>query len=289
MTRLIAKHAFAATIALAAFLSSSYASLAMAQTPAATQGGGIFVIGASGDAGSNFIRSLPADVGPITAFLRPTSNLRLLGGRDMRFAVGDVLDSASVERAIIAAKPSIIFVSVNGIGAKVSPYVPAAEAVVKSARAVGAKQIIWISQAGASKDGVVRGLKDINYDAFEKILVAIGKGEKILADSGLPLTIIRVGAIIIEGPGRGGVHPATGKGYLVEDQTVVGPIAYGDLGRLAASCAGNSKCIGKTFHATDDTLGEEFKYWRCNRFTASRDWDKVCPTSMTDMVDGQFR
>ncbi len=274
---------------LLAWLTLPAASIASSGSASAAKHGGVLVIGASGDAGSEFIKYLPSDLGPITAFLRPTSNLRLLGGRDLRFVVGDVQDARSVEAAILSTRPSVVFISMNARRGEPYPFVPAAQAVIGPAKAVGVRQIIWIGQAGASKDGVVRGFPDINYPLFEDILGGIGAGEKVLLESGLPVTVIRVGAIIIEGAGRGGVHPATGKGYLVENERTFGPIAYGDLGRLAAQCAGKSECIGKTFHATDDSLGPEYQYWRCNRFTDATEWTVKCPTTMTEMVDGQFR
>ena len=289
MRTFLLRLAVAGLVMLPASLISTTPALASAAAAGAVSPGGVLVIGASGDAGSEFIKHLANDVGPITAFLRATSNLRLLGGRDLRFVVGDVQDPASVASAILATRPRVIFISMNARRGEPYPFVAAAQAVIGPARAVGVQQIIWIGQAGASKDGVVRGFKDINYGLFEDILGGIGAGEKVLVDSGLPVTVIRVGAIIIEGAGLGGVHPETGNGYLVENEKVFGPIAYGDLGRLAAQCAGNSRCIGKTFHATDDSLGDEYGYWRCNRFTDAKEWAAKCPTTMTEMVDGQFR
>ncbi|MCB2107866.1 MAG: SDR family oxidoreductase [Rhodobacteraceae bacterium] len=239
----------------------------------AIEPGGVFVIGATGQTGSNFIENLPADIGPVTAFVRPTSNRARLESRNVNFAVGDVQDFDSVRRAILDARPKIVFVAVQSRRGEKSPYAAAAQSVVEPAREAGVSQIIWIGQAGSSKDGVVRTFKDINYALFESALEEMSKAEKSLADSGLPLTIIRVGAIIVE-RGRG-AHPPTGKGYLVEDQNAFGPIAYGDLGRLAAGCAGNDDCIGKVFHATDDTLGAEYVRWRCRRFAENPDAD--CP------------
>ena len=57
----------------------------------------------------------------------------------------------------------------------------------------------------------------------------------------------------------------------MEDQTTFGPIAYDDLARLAVECVGQSRCINKILHSTDDTLGEEFDRWVCRRFASDPD------------------
>jgi len=142
--------------------------------------------------------------------------------------------------------------------------VGAARHVVEAARDMDVKQIFWIGQSGSSKDGIVQGIEAINYDLFTEGLEALGEGEKILIESGLPYTIIRVGATISDGVR--GVHPPTGRGPLVEDQTSFGPIAYDYLARLAVGCFDQSGCINKIFHTTDDTLGDELDRWVYRRF-----------------------
>lgn len=231
--------------------------------------GGILVFGATGQTGSSFIAALPPNAGTVTAFIRPTSKRDRLDGRRVAYAVGDVWDAPSVRDAIGQAKPRVIFVAVQGRPNQRSPYVGAAQHIVGPAKATGVKQLIWIGQAGSGPSGVVRGYADINYALFEKELAEMSEAERILAESGLPLTVIRVGAIISDR--LRGAHPPTGQGRLVADERTFGPIAYGDLGRLAAGCVDNPSCVGRVFHATDDTLGADFARWRCRRFASNPD------------------
>lgn len=237
----------------------------------AQQTGGTLVIGATGRFGSRFVAQLPASAGEVTAFVRPTSNRTRLEGQNVTFAVGDVWDADTVAAAIWAARPRTIVISVQSRpGQRPMPYVGAAQHVVDAIKKfrIDVEQIFWIGQSGSSPDGIIPGVRAINYDLFTEELEELGKGEKILIDSGLPFTILRVGAIISDSVR--GVHPPTGVGRLVEDQTTFGPITYDDLARLAVECIGNPDCINNFLHTQDDTLGEELERWICRRFASDQ-------------------
>ena len=229
--------------------------------------GGVLVIGATGRFGSRFIAQLPESAGPVTAFVRPTSNRARLDGQDVTFAIGDVWDKDTVTAAMRQARPRVVVISVQSRpGQRPMPYAGAAKHVTEAAKELNldVQQIFYIGQSGSSPDGVIPGIPAINYTLFTEELEELGKGEKILMESGLPTTIIRVGAIISDSVR--GVHPPTGMGRLVEDQSLFGPITYGDLARLAAECIGQPRCLNKVLHTDDDTLGEEFDRWVCRRF-----------------------
>lgn len=234
--------------------------------------GGVLVFGASGSSGSEFIKHLPSSV-KVTAFVRPTSNRDRLAGREMNFVTGDVLNEADVEKAFEGGAFDVVFVALQSRPGQPNPYVGAARHISASAKKHGVKQIIWIGQVGASAAPINQAdYPDINFKLFGSSLKEMSAAEKILIDSGVPATIIRVGAVIVE---RGKpVHPETGKGYLITDLKRMGPIAYGDLGRLAAACAGDDTCMNKIFHAVDDTLSAEYARWRCRRFAAPGEMDK---------------
>lgn len=232
--------------------------------------GGVLVIGSTGRMGSRFIAQLPETAGPVTAFVRPTSNRDRLKGQDVTYSVGDVWDRQSVMDAVRTARPRVILITVQSrFGERPMPYVGAVQNIVAAARDTDVRQIFFIGQVGSSKDGVVQGYRAINYPLFNEELIELGRAEKILIESGLPYTIIRVGAIISDGVR--GVHPATGQGRLVEDQGTFGPVAYDDLAGLAVGCVDQPQCLNKIFHTTDDTLGVELERWVCRRFADSPD------------------
>lgn len=226
--------------------------------------GGVLVFGATGKTGREFIKNLPADV-PVTAFVRPTSDRSVLEGRKVSFVTGNALDATDVDRAFEAGSFDTVFAAFQSRPNEPSPYSGSARNIAAAAKRRGVKQIIWIGQVGGSFAPINKDdYPDINFTAFGRAMEDMGFAERAVVDSGVPYTIIRVGAVIME---RGKPpHPPTGQGYLITDIKRMGPIAYGDLGRLAAGCVGKTDCFNKVFHATDDTLTSEYKRWRCRRF-----------------------
>lgn len=241
----------------------AFLNAARAQNSAQTSGS-VLVFGATGKTGSAFIRALPADVA-VTAFVRPTSNRDALNGRNVTFVEGNALTADDVDRAFASGSFSTVFAALQSRPNEPSPYAGSGRNIAAAAKRAGVKQIIWIGQVGASYEPVnPADYPDINFAVFGKAMESMGQAERAIVDSGVPYTFIRVGAVISE---RGKPpHPPTGQGRLMTDVKKMGPIAYGDLGRLAAGCVGQASCLNRVFHATDDTLGAEYKHWRCRRF-----------------------
>ena len=83
------------------------------------------------------------------------------------------------------------------------------------------------------------------YEEFEKTYTDRGLMEQIVKDGGTPYTFIRLGTVHDK--------PETGTGRMVEEP-VLGPITRADAARLAVDCLRATRCLNKTFHATDDSL-----------------------------------
>ncbi|MSO97300.1 MAG: NAD(P)-dependent oxidoreductase [Rhodospirillaceae bacterium] len=244
-------------------LSLSIAALA-SRTSTAQDLGGVLVFGASGGSGSEFIKHLPKDA-EVTAFVRPTSKRERLAGLDVDYVTGNVLNEGDVAQAFKSGPFRTVFIGLQNRSNEPSPYVGAMLNITKYAKASGVEQILWIGQVGASAVPIEKAdYPDINFELFDDTLKEIGEAEKILVESGVPYTVIRVGALMVERD-RAPIAE-TGRGYLVDNLKIMGPITHGDLGRLAAECVGQARCMNKVFHATDDTLATPYKRWRCRRF-----------------------
>jgi uncharacterized protein YbjT (DUF2867 family) len=241
-------------------------------TNAAPITGGVLVFGASGSTGSEFIKHLPPGT-QVAAFVRPTSKRDRLAGLDVTYITGDALSEADVAAAFASDAFTTVFAALQSRPGEPSPYAGAARNIAKHAKAAGVAQVIWIGQVGAAATPVDPAMyPDINFKLFGDALKEMSAAEKAVVESGVPYTVIRVGAVIVE---RGRPpQPETGQGRLIEDLTKMGPIAYGDLGRLAADCVGAARCMNKTFHAVDDTLGAQYARWRCRRFATPETIDR---------------
>jgi len=235
----------------------------------------VLMFGGAGSTGSQVAKHLVARGDDVWVFVRPTSNKSKLDGLKVSYVVGDVMDAKTVEAAYRQVKPDYVVSSLQDRPGEPIPHGVGDANVIDGAKASGVKQFIVVSSVAAAvvdgSDADRAKLPDINFKDFHEVIHGKAVGEKALIDSGVPYTIVRIGALIVE---RGKpMHPGTGKAYLTDKQ-VMGPITYPDLGKLMADCIGAAKCVNKIFHATDDTLDAEYKNWRCRRF--AKDPDKEC-------------
>ncbi|MDX2221178.1 MAG: NAD(P)H-binding protein [Rhodospirillaceae bacterium] len=240
--------------------------LALAAAPARAQDH-VLVVGGAGYLGAEISKALVARGFAVTVMVRPTSDRSRLAGVPVTFAVGDATKPDDVLAAASLHPFRAVVDAIAGAPGEAAPYAAAQTAIVATARATGVEQIVLNSSAGAGDGSNAADYPDINVARFKAGLIEKGRAEAILRTGSVPYTVVRSGAILIE---RGEPpHPPTGQAYLVEDEKVVGPTTYGDLGRLVAACVLNARCFNGVFHATDDTLGPEFKRWRCMRFRTS--------------------
>lgn len=250
-----------------AFLSCLFAVSAHAES--------VLIFGSTGHTGSRITKILHDQGHAVTAFVRPSSNRERLGGLDVKYAVGDVLEPDTVVAAFEKSKPEIV-IAVMQSRPTGSPHGDPEVALVELAEQSGSAQFIYLSSVGAGPDTEAQRTRypDINFDIFAAGLAEKAKVERALMESSLSYTIIRSGSILVEF-GRP-PPPGTGRGYFTEDEDVTGPITYDDLAILMARCAGSSGCNNKIYHATDDTLGPEYNHWRCRRFAARGNLAAAC-------------
>lgn len=239
---------------------------ALAAAPGRAQDN-VLVVGGAGYLGAEISKALVARGFAVTVMVRPTSDRSRLAGVPVTFVVGDATKPDDVLAAARTRPFRAIVDAIAGAPGEPAPYAAAQAAIVAAAKATGVEQIVLNSSAGAGDGSNAADYPNVNFARFKAGLIEKGRAEAILRSSHVPFTIIRSGAILIE---RGEPpHPPTGRAYLVEDEKVVGPTTYGDLGRLVAACVLNARCFNGVFHVTDDTLGPEFARWRCMRFRAS--------------------
>ena len=242
----------------------------------AADAGTVLVFGDTGNTGSRLVKHLVDRSFAVAVFVRPTSNRARLAGTAVNFVVGDVTDSRSVAAAFERVNPEIVIAVMQARRGQPSPHGDPEVALVRWAEQIGSQQFVYLSSVGAGPDTPAQRARypDINYDRFADGLALKAQVERALRESSIPYTIIRSGSILVEA-GREPV-PGTGRGYFTEDEDVMGPITYDDLALLMSRCVALPACFGKTYHATDDTLGPEYNHWRCRRFARSSDLDAAC-------------
>lgn len=204
----------------------------------------VIVFGATGKLGTEIVRDLREHGDAVTAFVRPSSDRSQLEALGVDFAVGDVLDLASVQAAFAADRFDAAIATVAGLS------VPDLDRqgninVADAAGASGVRRVILISTVGAGDSRAAAPL--ISRLALAKILPQKTAAEEHVRASGLDYTIIRPGGL------PPGVVP-TGRGILSEDPSTMGFIKRPDLARLVVGVLYDDHTIGKTLAAVDPGL-----------------------------------
>lgn len=204
----------------------------------------VLVFGATGKLGTEIVQDLAERGDRVTAFVRPTSDRSRLGQLGVAFAVGDVLDPASVAAAFAAGKFDAAIAAVAGFS---EPTIDLQGNVniADAASAAGVPRLILISTVGAGNSRDSAPL--ISRLALARILPQKTAAEDHLRASKLQFTIVRPGGL------PPGIVP-TGRGVLSEDPATMGFIKRPDLARLVVGVLHDDGTIGRTFAAIDPGL-----------------------------------
>jgi dihydroflavonol-4-reductase len=113
-----------------------------------------FVTGANGHIGSNIVRELLARGHEVTAFVRPSADLRSLDGLSVTIARGDVLDPVGVERAMARAELVFHAAANFSLWARTEdevlrPSIDGTRNVLRAAKRVAARRVVYTSSAAA--------------------------------------------------------------------------------------------------------------------------------------------
>jgi len=204
----------------------------------------VIVFGATGKLGTEIVEELRAHGDRVTAFVRPTSDRSQLEPLGVSFAVGDVMDPASVRSALAGGQFDTAIATLAGFS------VPDLDRegninVFDAAAAVGVKRVVFISTVGAGDSYDSAPL--ISRLLLSKILPQKTAAEEHLRSRGLDFTIIR----------PGGLPPgvvATGRGIVSENPATMGFIKRPDLARLVLAVLYDERTVGKTLAAVDPEL-----------------------------------
>lgn len=207
-------------------------------------GRNVIVFGATGKLGTEIVRDLREHGDQVTAFVRASSDRSQLNPLGVNFAVGDVLEPASVQTALKAGNFDAAIATIAGLS---EPNLDRQGNinVADAAVAAGVQRVIFISTVGAGDSHDAAPL--ISRLALSKILPQKTAAEKHFRASGLSFTIIRPGGL------PPGVVP-TGRGTLSDDPATMGFIKRPDLARLVVGVLYDDRTIGKTLAAVDPGL-----------------------------------
>lgn len=206
----------------------------------------IFLAGASRGVGREIAKCLGEKNLKIKALLRTEDTRAELEAMGIKVVLGDALDAAAVESAMLGEEPIFAVISTLGGLPKDGQRADYLGNKNLTDAAVKAKveKFILITSIGSGNSAV--SLPPQVLQTLGEVLVEKEKAEQHLIASGLTYTIIRPGGLKSE--------PATGNGILTEDYRYAGTIHRADVAQLACRCLMSEKANNKVLSAIDRNM-----------------------------------
>lgn len=205
----------------------------------------IFIGGASRGVGREIANYLTGENQKIKAMLRSDQSRADLEGMGIKVVMGDALNVASVEQAMLGETIHAVISTIGGLpkdGEK-ADYL-GNKNLIDAAVKAGVKKFILVSSIGSGNSVVA--LPPQALETLKSVLIEKEKAEQYLIESGLIYTIIRPGGLKSE--------PATGNGVLTEDPRVAGTIHRADVAQLVCRCLESDAANNKVLSALDRNM-----------------------------------
>jgi uncharacterized protein YbjT (DUF2867 family) len=207
--------------------------------------GGVLIFGGTGRLGAPIVKLLVESGEAVTVFVRPTSDRRRLDGLTVNFVTGDLLHADEVAAAFTSRSFHTVVDASARRGTQDSFYDTAMAHIVRGATENDIRQIIYHSSVGAGDNMGMFPRAD--FSSMRDVLLAKGRAEQILIDSGIAYTIIRNGLLQPDGT------LPTENARLTHDQSIMGVVTRADLAMLTVQCMDQPDCMNRIYHAVDDS------------------------------------
>ncbi len=211
-----------------------------------TNGAYIFLAGASRGVGREIAKCLTEQKNwQIKALLRSEDSRPELEGMGINVVMGDALDIAAVEQAMVGDEPiEVVISTIGGLpkDGQRADYL-GNKHLIDAAVKAQVQKFILISSIGSGESVVA--LPPQALETLKPVLLEKEQAEKYLITSGLTYTVIRPGGLKSE--------PATGNGVVTEDYTVAGTIHRADVAQLVCQCLSSDVTNNKILSAVDRT------------------------------------
>ena len=203
----------------------------------------IFLAGASRGVGREIAKCLTQQNKHVKALLRSEAVRPELEAMGIKVVIGDALDTAAVEQAILGDEPiSAVISTIGGLpkDGERADYL-GNKNLIDAAVKAGVQKFILVSSIGSGESVVA--IPPQALATLKPVLIEKEQAENYLMASGLIYTVIRPGGLKSE--------PATGNGVLTEDYKVAGSIHRADVAQLVCQCLNSDAANNKILSAVD--------------------------------------
>jgi uncharacterized protein YbjT (DUF2867 family) len=203
---------------------------------------GVLIFGATRNTGLEIAKILVARGEPVTAFVRPTSNLENLESLDVSYFKGDAMNAEDVARAIASKDFKAVISTLGGGRGEKSPDVVGAINMVDAMAKTGPKRFLIVTIIGPGKSiSMVPRQQVVQLGPIIKLKE---EAENYIMASDLDYTIIR--------PGQLTSNPRTGIIRMDLEPAPTGPITRADLADMVVSAYDDDSTIRKVYQTIGD-------------------------------------
>jgi nucleoside-diphosphate-sugar epimerase len=206
----------------------------------------IFLAGASRGVGREIAKCLIEQNQKVKALLRSEDSRPELEAMGIKVVMGDALDAAALEQAMLGDEPIHAVIStIGGLpkDGQRADYL-GNKNLIDAAVKAGVQKFILVSSIGSGESVVA--IPPQALETLRPVLVEKEQAEKHLIESGLTYTVIRPGGLKSE--------PATGNGVVTEDYKVAGTIHRADVAQLVCQCLASDAANNKILSAVDRNM-----------------------------------
>ena len=154
----------------------------------------------------------------------------------------------------------VVFETLQFAPGDTSSWAKVYENFVPWAKRTGVKQFIIFGGGCGDREAKDCPLSPPLY----ALTIAMTRAEHILRDSGVPYTILRVGALF-PNPRQPKFDWATGRSYLSTDLSKFGGVLRADLNEQVLGCLRAQRCLNQVFVVDDPTLKPQVDHFLCKR------------------------
>ncbi len=206
----------------------------------------IFLAGASRGVGREIAKCLIEQNQKVKALLRSEDSRPELEAMGIKVVMGDALDAAALQQAMLGDEPIHAVISTIGGLPKDGERADflGNKNLIDAAVKAGVQKFILVSSIGSGESVVA--IPPQALETLSPVLVEKEQAEKHLVESGLTYTVIRPGGLKSE--------PATGNGVVTEDYKVAGTIHRADVAQLVCQCLASDAANNKILSAVDRNM-----------------------------------
>jgi nucleoside-diphosphate-sugar epimerase len=206
----------------------------------------IFLAGASRGVGREIAKCLIEQNQKVKTLLRSEDSRPELAAMGIKVVMGDALDAAAVQQAMLGDEPIHAVISTIGGLPKDGERADflGNKNLIDAAVKAGVQKFILVSSIGSGESVVA--IPPQALETLRPVLVEKEQAEKHLIESGLTYTVIRPGGLKSE--------PATGNGVVTEDYKVAGTIHRADVAQLVCQCLASDGANNKILSAVDRNM-----------------------------------